>query len=299
MDIIALILAGLSLVVIVFILAKKFPVLANIDIKEIQAERQAELKRKILNDKFKRQMMKFGQTFFKFLAPVGKSLGRFGKFIYDKLVNLKDNYSHENEVGQEDAAKKIALLFAEAEELNHKADPARAEAKYIEIIGLDSKNFKAFALLGENYLNRDSYEEAEQTFKHAIKLQEQLKKSGHDLNDLDLAKTFFNLSLVYIKMNSWPAAFLELKQALALEDSNPRYLDKMTELCIIMKDSVQAKTFCQKLESTNPGNKKLKDFKDRIRELENRLDSQGADNNKLADVESANDSQQEETEINN
>lgn len=270
MIIIAWIIALVSLAVIIFIVFRKFPVLANIDIGEIEAERQAELKRKILNDKFKRSVTKVFKELGKFLKPVGKSLVSLFGLLYNRLVNLKENYAEENQTTDIDVNKKIEVLFAEAQDLTHKEELAKAEAKYIEIIGIDSKNYKAFELLGENYFHRENYEEAEQTFEHAIKLKEQLKKADEDISDMEVAKTLFNLSLVYQKMNNSNVALAKVKLALELEPNNPRYLDKMVELCIMTKDPSQAREYCQRLEEANPSNKKLKELKDRIRELDNK-----------------------------
>jgi tetratricopeptide (TPR) repeat protein len=268
MIIIAWILALVSLVIIIYIFIRKFPILANIDVSQIEAERQADLKRKILSDKFKRSFNRGFNQFLKLAAPVGRLLAGFFQWLYNKLINLRENYSHEAEAVNEDLAKKIEMLFAEAQDLVHKEDFAKAESKYIEIIGLDSKNYKAFELLAENYFERENYEEAEQTLEHTIKLKEQLKKAGRDISDLEMAKSFFSLGLVYEKLNNLQLAFDKFKVALELEPSNPRQLDKMTELCIIMKDAPASRQYCQRLEETNPGNKKLKDLKTRIRDLE-------------------------------
>lgn len=278
--IIAWIIALISLAVIIFIVLRKFPVLANIDIGEIEAERQAELKRKILNDKFKRSVSKVFKELGKILKPVGKSLGKLFGLLYTRLVNLKEAYNEENQVANEDLAKKIEALFAEAQDLTHKEELAKAESKYIEIIGLDSKNYKAFELLGENYFDREDYEDAEQTFEHAIKLKEQLKKTDKDISDMELAKTFFNLSMVHQKMSNSSMAFEKTKSALELEPNNPRYLDKMVELCIITKDPATARSYCQRLEEANPSNKKLKELKDKIREIENKAE---VENDKLSE----------------
>ncbi len=271
MIIIAWIVALISLAIIIFIVLRKFPVLANIDIGEIEAERQAELKRKILNDKFKRSVSKVFKELNKFLKPIGRSLAKLFGLLYNRLVNLKESYAEEVQVAGEDVAQKIEALFAEAQDLTHKEDLTKAEAKYIEIIGIDSKNYRAFELLGENYFDRENYEEAEQTLEHAIKLKEQFRKAGDDISDMELAKTFFSLGLVHQKMSNSAMAFAKFKSALDLESNNPRYLDKMVELCIMTKDPKTAHEYCQRLESSNSGNKKLKELKEKIRELENKV----------------------------
>ena len=58
-----------------------------------------------------------------------------------------------------------------------------------------------------------------------------------------------------------------LEQALAIEPANPKYLDKIIDLCIMTKDGSRAAIFCRQLEASNPSNKKLKDIKEQIRDL--------------------------------
>ncbi len=269
LNIIIWILLIVSIAVILTIIVKKFPLLASINIAQIQAERQAELKKKILSDKFKRD---FDRTFVqisKIFLPIGLALAKLGHHIYDKLVNLQQGHAHANLATKQDVYRQIEVLLAEAEALTRKDDLISAEHKYIEVIGYDGKNFKAYELLADNYFSRDNFEEAEQTLLHVIKLKTQLiKNTKYGITNIDLAKNYFSLALIYQKINENDKALQYLQEALVLEAANPKYLDKIIEVCIMMKDETQAATYCKQLELSNPSNKKLKEIKDKIRELE-------------------------------
>lgn len=258
-----------SLAVLAFLVLKKFPVLASIDISQIEAERQADLKKKILNDKFQRDLHRFISQINKFLIPLMGIFAKWGQGIYDKLINLKAAHSHVNIVTKEDAYQKIEVLLAQADDLTRKDDLISAEHKYIEIIGLDGKNFKAFELLADNYFVRGDFDEAEQTLLHVIKLKQQLLKiKRFGLTKLDLARNYYGLSLVYQKLTDYEKAGDYLKLALELEPANPKYLDKTIENCIMLKSPSDAMNFCKQLEESNPSNKKLREFKEQIRDLE-------------------------------
>jgi len=270
MDILAWLLALASLAIIVYIIVRKFPILANIDVNQIAAERQAELKKKILSDKLKRSLVRGWKRVLKVLAPAGRVIAAAAGWLYNKLISLRDSYGDDGSTLGDNPEKRLAVLFAEAQDLARKGEFAKAESKYIEIIGLDSRNYKAFELLAENYLERESYEEAKETLTHVIKLGEQLKKNGQEIGDMEMARSFFTLGLVYLKMSQAGLATEQLKRALELEPNNPRYLDKMVEVCIMTKDVANGRQYCQRLEVVNPGNKKLKEIKVRLRDLENK-----------------------------
>ena len=59
-----------------------------------------------------------------------------------------------------------------------------------------------------------------------------------------------------------------LKEAVTIESGNPKYLDRLIELSIILKDKNLAETSLSKLKEINPENKKINEYKDKI---ENKL----------------------------
>lgn len=266
-----LILAGI--IIIFIIISKKFSLLASIDLNQIAREKQAEVKKRIINEKFKRNINIFFSKIFALLKPIFYIIAKIFNLLYNKLVNLKANYDDENSRLSEDAGSRLAILFAEAEDFVHKSELAKAESKYIEIIGLDSKNLKAFQALGDLYYDRGNYQEAEQTLEHGIKLLEQKKRFDRNIKPLDVAKAYFSLGLVASAMSDNLKSLANIKKSLEIEPNNPRYLDKACEVCLNLKDSVSALEYCRKLEKANPSNKKLKEFKDKIKELAEETDN--------------------------
>lgn len=256
------ILVIISLGVIGAIIFRKFSVLANIDVENIEAEKQAAVKKRIISEKFQRNFNKWFKRIWRFLKPILKLINNFFSFIYRKLLDLKAKYSQTDLQPTQNVAQQVASLFAQAQDLIHKEDLVGAENKYIEIIGLDSKNFKAFLSLGELYLNRQNYQDAEQTLQHAAKLK--TANNSEASKDLELANVYAILSQVYQAQSDHLTATKNLKKALEIEPNNPRYLDKMIELCIMIKDKGAAHEACKKLEKVNPDNQKLAELKQKV-----------------------------------
>jgi len=284
-NIIPLLLILISLSVIIVIVSRKFSVLASLDVDSIPAEKEAKFKERIISNRLKRNIIKWTAKFSSVLAPLGRSVGEFFTSKLRQLLEDKDNYRAPESLAAEQT---IAQLFAQAEEFKKRDDLSAAEKKYIEIISFDSKNIKAFKELGQIYFAKKELEEAKQTFEHILKLKQdediygqlaQIAKAKGDLSQArdeylksiqlnkQNAETHFNLSEVYRAMNKGREALASLKKALKLEPANPRYLDTMLEISIIIKDKAQALDAYDKLQKANPENNKLAEFKRQIDEL--------------------------------
>ncbi len=285
-NIIPLLLILVSLSVIIVIVARKFSVLASLDVVNIPAEKEAKFKERIISNRLKRNIIKWLSKFSRFIRPIAWGVGNFFKFSLHKLYQLKKNYLIKEAVQGVGAEQTTEQLFLQAEEFRKRDDLAAAENKYIEIIGLDSKNFKAFKELGRVYFEKKQFEEAKQTFEHVLKLKQddedvygnlaQIAAERGDFNEardeylksINLnkqnAQTHYNLACVYKAVGKWPEAIRSLRKALKIEPANPRYLDTMLEISIIMKDKALALDAYQKLFKTNPDNNKIVEFKKQI-----------------------------------
>jgi len=259
-NIIPLILILICLSIIVVIVVRKFSALASVDVENIQAEKEARFKEKIISNRFKRNIIKWNSKFLR-VAKVGAQKGsEFVHWSHDKLLDLKDNYKTEADLPTKGKEEVIKDLFAQVEELKKDDQADKAEEKLIEIIGLDSRNIEAFEDLADLYFARKNYAEAEQTFKHILKL----------MSDDDAGKAaeiYFNLSLVSQFLDKDEETLANIKKALKIESNNPRYLDTAAEMGIIKKDKILALDAVEKLEKINPENGKLPEFKERIREM--------------------------------
>lgn len=284
-NIIPLILILISLGIIIVIVVRKFSVLANLDIENIQAEKEAKFKEQIISNRLKRNFFKYYSKIIRAVRPIFQAAGVFFMWIYKKLVEFKEGYESE-EVPEGESQQAITKLFNEAEELIKKEELEQAEDKLVEIVSLDSKNIKAFRELGRLYFERKDYHEAEQTFTHALKLIEKEsdiykvkakfseeseegkieEKDDRDINS-QLASICFDLALVDKFTDNFDGALANINKAFRLEPNNPRYLDTKLEISIIKKDKVSALDAYDRLVEVNPENQKLADFKKQISEL--------------------------------
>ncbi len=264
-NIIPLILILASLSVIIVITIRKFPVLANLDLENIPAEKEAKFKERIISDRLKRNYLKWKSKVVKLTRPVLETIKRFLKWVYKKSVDFKDSYKKVPGMSDVDIENRIALLLDEAEEAMKKEDINTSEKKLIEIIGLDNKHKHAFKLLGKLYLDKKSFEESRQIFEYLLKLENE--KNFGETDPIQISQTFFDLALVYEAMGSYDKAFENVRNALDIEPNNPRFLDTMLEISIIKKDKVFALDAYDRLAAANPDNQKLEEFKRQISEL--------------------------------
>jgi len=256
-NIIPFILILISLGVIVFIIVRKFPVLANIDVENIPEEKEARFKEKIISSRLKRNIMMWGSRITRIIIPAWRGAMNFFKWFYNKLHEFKESYKNvpiapENKVSEDN----IVILLGEAKSLIKKDDFKKAEKKLIEVISLDTKNVEAFKALGSLYLERKNYDEARQTFKHILKISEE-----------DDGGIYLNLAIINKEMGDIEKDFLNIEKALTKEPNNPRYLDTMLSISIIKKDKASAAKALETLQKTNPDNQKLTEFKKQIDEL--------------------------------
>ena len=288
-NIIPLIIILISLLVIIVVVSRKFSVLSNLDLKSIPAEKEASMKERIISNRLKRNFVRWGSKAMRIIRPAGSAVSGLVKRSYKKLSEIKDDYKSEEHISTDDLKEKMEQLFVEAEEFKKSNDLPAAEKKYIEIIGMDSKNIDAFKNLAQVYFELKNYEEAKQIFEHILKLKDddaeaygglaEIAKEKGDLNEAkdeylkslninsQRSQTYFDLALVYNAMDNAKEAMLNIKKALDIEPNNPRYLDAIFDMSIINKDKVAALGAYDKLKSVNPDNQKLEEFKNKINEL--------------------------------
>jgi len=285
-DFISLALILTSITVIIAIVIRKFPALANLDVHNIPAEKEAQFKERILGNRLKRMIQKWTSRVNKVARPSGQALGNLFKWLYGRLIEMKDVYKDDRREAAAGTDNRIALAFEAFEEYKSQNDLAGAEKKLIEIIGLDPKNLKAFRALAQLYFDRKEFEEAKQTFEHILKLNEGDEEAFDGLaniasqsGNLDQAKdeylkslkynkqrgqTYYSLALVYESMKNPAEALKSIRKALSIESNNPRYLDMKLRISIMIKDKEAALRAYNKLKTVNPDNQKLGEFKAEI-----------------------------------
>ena len=266
---------GIGLIGALIIVGRKFTLLANIDVAEIQTEKNAQLKQQIIASQLRRRFGRAGLFFTRLVKPFSKLLRNTFDWLYDKVNNWQRAQANREAMIGLEISKRIDVLLFEAEEMVRDGRLEGAEKKYIEIIGLDPKNFRAFKDLGEVYLKNQNLNEARQTLEHALRLKKnseqavdgEEKTKTKDVKDLELSQAYFLLGTVFEEAGEYAKAIVQLKRALKIEKHNPRYLDRMIEVSILKKDKINAVQALTELETVNPENQKLPNFKERIEAL--------------------------------
>jgi tetratricopeptide (TPR) repeat protein len=261
-NIIPLILICASLFIIIVVIVRKFPALANLDVENMPAEKEARFKEQIITGRLQKNMAKWKAGWGKFFGFFGGKFGEFFQLIQGKLQEAKKNYSaHPAALPAEDKETMIKALLAKNAELDDRENFEEKEANLIKIIELSPRHADAFMILGGLYAANKKYEEGKQAFVHVLKLM------GGEEGDKQ-AEIYYDLAAIYRDTGEFADSLETVKMAVKLAPSNPRYLDAFVEISIMNKDKISASEALEKLSEANPENGKLAEFREQIAELE-------------------------------
>jgi tetratricopeptide (TPR) repeat protein len=257
-DIIPLVIIVVSLAGIIFIIARKFPVLAAIDIGSIKSEQEAAKKEKIIISRLERKISGLGVIFLKIFSP----LGLFFKNLFKGVYGWARSWEKKNVKSKEnippvpgEVEQKIKSLFFSAEELFVSGKLEEAEQKYIEIIAMDHKNIEAYKKLGAVYLEQKNYSNAKETFLHILKLVP------------DDMETLIDIGSLLKQQGENEKALRFFLRVAELEPTNPKNLDFLIEISIMVGNKDLALKTLAKLGEVNPENQKLSEFEERIKSI--------------------------------
>jgi tetratricopeptide (TPR) repeat protein len=261
-DIIPLIIICVCLFIIIIIVARKFTALANLDVENMPAEKEARFKEQIVTSRMRKNMAKWSTVFNKIFGFISGKIGVVFKIVWNKLQEAKKNYSqHSAPMTMEDKGAMIKGLFAKSEALDNRDNFEEKEADLIKIIEMEPRNAEAFISLGGLYAANKKYEEGKQALAHVLKL---LSNEETDKQ----AEVYYDLADIYRGTGEMLEALETIKMAAKLAANNPRYLDSLLEISIMNKDKISALDALDKLSVANPENGKLAEFKKQVAELE-------------------------------
>lgn len=284
--------------VIGFIIWRKIPQLANLDVTNLPQEkanrkkneiilRRLDLKsnetKKKLGKKLKPLQAIWGQLQLKFRIYVGK-IERL--LHHEQMVKTKQEHS---QLSSEELTNKLKSLVQEGQQYLEAGSFDQAEQSFIGAIKINAKSADAYRGLAETYLRRGAREEAKQTFVFLLQLEPnndavmvRLAQMAEEDNDIDQAIEYYQLAVVandalsprfahladlLLKVGQNEVAKEAIMQAVELEPQNPKYLDFLLETAILCQDKKLATEAFSKLRMSNPENSKLPDFKYRIDSL--------------------------------
>jgi tetratricopeptide (TPR) repeat protein len=258
-DIIPLIIILLCLAGILAIVIKKLPLLAVFDINSIPEEKAEETKKKIMEERLERKLKVLGNKIKPYFQLILNFFQRKIKSSQEKMAQLEDKYKSKAKkevlVTKQEfqtLEAKIENILTQASNLIKNENFDAAEKKYIEILSLDAKNLAAYHGLVDLYLAQKQYQEAIATLKHLLKL-----------NKAD-SQAFFDLAEIMFRFEDYDDALNNVVKALEIEPVNPKYLDLLFTISIIIANKDMAREALERLKAVNPENAKISEMEAKI-----------------------------------
>ena len=274
---------GMAVVVILFIVIKKFSRLTTIDIATIPKEREVQKKNEIIAGRIARQLRDRMSLSADRLAPFFGNLQKRFYTFYEKISVAEHQYQRRIFSSPDERRRRIEILMNEALTLRDTKQFLEAEKRYVEVVRLDPHSIPAYHALGDLYLDAKDYEQARETFAFLLAHHEKevarmtSRQRGRASSDgqseemnalrVELAKDADALGYCCVMLEDYEAGIEAYERAVAMEPSNPKYLDFLLDACILGGDQRDAWAVFAKLQQANPENQKLDELRGRIQSM--------------------------------
>ena len=282
LNIILIIAIIICLSIVSFIIGRKFSRVKTLDVDTVPEAQIAKVRDRILIERMKRQTHKGKELIQKNATSIFLWLKNSFSKLLNRVYALEKKYQKEaserKPISKTELINKLNYLLDEASILVKQEKFSEAEKKYIEIVSADPKNVAAYEGLTGVYLALKEYKQALQTAQFILKLLE--KKSKPIVKTTDLGQEYktisnvnevslacYEVGYIYTLMGKIEKAAVHFEQALSLEPNNPRLLDQMIEISIMLKNKIQALELIKRLEEVNPENQKIKEYYEKIEEM--------------------------------
>ncbi|HLD60595.1 MAG TPA: tetratricopeptide repeat protein [Patescibacteria group bacterium] len=283
----------LGIGVIVYVVARKFPQLARLDVENLPFEKEHRKKREILGKRIATREERLKKGIVGSLSPVRKWWGRFQLQFRIYVGRIERLWHHEERLKkrshpekEEVNEKKVEQLLGEGKRSLENTQLAEAEALFIAAIKADQHSTEAYRGLADTYLAQGALDEARQTYQfllHLTPTDDMVMVKLADIAELQekwdeavfyyqqaavvndsLSPRFYHLAELLLKLGQPEVAREAIVQAVELEPKNPKYLDLLIETVILSGDKNAALQAYEELRMVNPDNQKLVSFKERI-----------------------------------
>lgn len=266
-NILPIIIIAVCLTVIAVIIVRKFPELRALDVDSIPEERQAKVKEKIIDERVNRASQKVSSKLGGLFFPSLTKMKNKFKALFQKVSELEKKYEKKEQVFTEEDKKsvtdRVKESLAEAEKMKDSEQYREAEKKYIEIISLDPKNFKAYEGLARIYVLNKDFDMAKETYVHLIRTV--AKEMNFPKNQM--ASYYFELAEVFKNKDNLDKCFELMQKVVNMDPNSPKYLDFYIDCSINLKQKFEALKAMKRLKQINPDNQKIVEFERRINEI--------------------------------
>ena len=257
-----------SAAVIIRLVYKKLPNLAAINIESIAEEKVANVTNRIMIERLSRKAAAIKKITLDVLRPILQDLKIFSREFYQKIIDLEKNYLKPQPLKRIEVNFAVKEQLAAVSKLMAESNFVQAEEACFQIIRLDAKNPEVYKILAGLYLETKEYKKARETGRYLLKLLSRLfdrEDSGE--NRHLLANGYTDLGWIYQLENKPGLALANYQKAVELEPGNPRFLDLLLKISIILKDKKLASRAFSSLKEADPDNQKLAALKEEITSL--------------------------------
>ncbi|MDD5110797.1 MAG: hypothetical protein PHI63_06340 [Patescibacteria group bacterium] len=250
------------------IVGRKLPQLKTLDVASIPAEQELQLKQKILANRLHRRLEIFRRFLQALLRPLLLGVIGFFKRTYQHVLDLESRYRKDRRATLPEGNPSLALeeLYAEAQRARANGQGTAAEEKLIQLIGLDPRHVPAYEMLGELYLESREYAKAREVYAYLCKIYRR-QKSTDASAVYRLAAAYLNISRSYLELRRKAQALQYARKAAELEPNNPRTLDFLLKISIVVEDKALASKTWGALQQADPDNAKLAELQQQIDKL--------------------------------
>jgi len=257
-----------SLFAIVFLVIKKFSHLATINVDSIPAEKNSAAKNRIILERLSRKTVAVQKLAVKIFKPILKTASEAVAIFYQQIMRLeKLKMRSANPLKEIDAQQEAKDVLVKAEGFLDEEKTDEAESAYIKAIELDQGNWEAYVGLVKVYLEDRDYRKARETCRFSLKLLSKLAKGDNSSLKHQLACSHADLGSIYQLENKPVQALKSFEKAVIIEPNNPRFLDLLLKVSIMLKrKDLSEKTF-QALKEADPDNQKLSELEAEIAAL--------------------------------
>lgn len=277
-----IVIVGFGLLVRLF--WSKLPDLKNLDTSTLAIVRERHAKTKLLQAKLTRSSEAFKNRWQQTIGDRGLGVKRNLSQLQARLHELEQHYRR-HDVMPEEQPLTIDGLFSAARHALEQEEFPEAEKHLIEVLSRDNQNIRAYEMLGDLYTQSKNYHQAEEIFQYLVKYN-LLQGVGHDkpmrrgkweeletelLGSIDVSPQvaiyYDDLGSIYELMQRPERALDSYLKAISIEPNNPRYLDKLIGIAIVVGDEGLAKKTFRRLKKINPENAKLSELEGRIEKM--------------------------------
>ncbi len=270
--------ALIAITAIIVVIVRHVRQAAALDLEALPAEQEAAMKAALLERRLKRKMASAKNRILPFFRHIGNAIGGMFSRLHKRVAQLEQHYRRKPQLmthaQQQDVRQKTEALMHSAQASMTAGDFVEAEKYYIEALSWDAKNPHAYLALAEMYLAKKEFGQAQETFHFFFKLtraqkagEEQVSVIAAPVTEQELQQAHFDYAIALQVSGELKTAKTEVAAALKLDEKNPKFLDKLLELSILLKDRQSARTTLETLKSVNPENQKLATFEEQIRAL--------------------------------